>query len=257
MNPIRWLLVYDLSREDEETLAREIGRADPNLEHVGPVAESKSEAIERLRNNDVDVVLVDMGLPRAKGEPPDRSHGVACAEEIHELSRKTKILMVSNNRIDPDSRAECQLIKRLDAIEVIGYLNNMFMSYKKYAAAIHEANQGQATFVLGDQPFSVWQKCLDALDHPCIDRLDPLTETEHSAMIFMARDGMNSQDIAVVMNVKADAVDGYLDRAREKLGGLKNRFQLQRWAFENCPDCTLNTMGRVNEARPRGRRRVP
>ncbi len=255
MTVVRWLLVWDENHEAIQSTAVEIARAnkedredDPNvpeLTHVGLPVRNAAEALKRLREESVDVVLIDLGLPPPDGGHASRDEGTSLALEIHDSWPDTNILIFSINPIDSRSRAECSRVKVLhNEAHVMGYLFSMAMSHAKYAQAIVAAAEGQPTYILG-VPFHHWQKCLNAPAHLCFDRVDPLTPAEHAAMVYLARDTLTTGEIAAKLSVVEDSVVRYLADARAKLGDLPDRVALVRWAFTNCPDCCLYDVDRI------------
>ena len=186
------------------------------------------------------MALIDMGLPRLKYGLGTRGEGVACAETIHRLSPTTKIVMFSVDPLTPESSAECALVKRLEAIGVLGYLYSMEMTYGRYADNIVLAARQLPAYSSRDQ-MDKWRACIAARDHICLaDGPRRMTDREHQAMVLMARDSLQYGEIGAIMGGRsADTVQGYISKAGTKVCAWPGRAEFAQWAFRHCPDCSL------------------
>jgi|ERR1035437_568237 DNA-binding NarL/FixJ family response regulator len=234
------MLVYDIGDDVVRDMVNNIDRKSEVLVHVGLPIDNWTEAIARVPAEAPHVALIDMGLPRLKRGLGTRGEGVACAETIHRLSPTTMIVMISVDPLTPETSAECALVKRLEAIGVLGYLYGMEMTYGRYAEYIASAARRLPVFSSRDQ-LDKWRDCLAARDHVCFaDGPGHMTEREHQAMVLMARDSLQYREIGEMMGgLSADTIQGYVSKAGTKVGAWPGRPEFARWAFEHCPDCAL------------------
>jgi DNA-binding NarL/FixJ family response regulator len=229
-NAVTWLLVDDWA--NREGLADRwpglIDAKDARLSHSDPPAVTAEEALNRVRLQKVDVVLLDLAIPPNSRSSEERQHGVKCAEEIRRSSPATEILALSMLPPDPDDPEDRDYVRRLDTAGVRGWVSKTRTTYAQFADAIMTAHHGLKAF----RPLSLahaWQACLD-YTHICELRLNP---REHDAMV-LATKGFDNKKIAKEMRIKSSTARQYLNDAWLKLE-LPGRAALLVWALSNCP----------------------
>ncbi len=205
---VRVLLVDDhpVVRAGLRALLETSGR----IEVVGEAA-SGEEGVERARALEPDIVIMDLAMPGIDG--------VQATRRIGELGIPTKVLVLTIH--DEDEF----LVPALDA-GADGFLNKSVVD-TELLGAIEAIVRGHS--YLPRRAAALLRRSASAQEssHP---GADVLSRREIAVITLYAR-GFTASEMAREVYLSPKTVEGYLARAKTKLG-LKNRREIVRFALE-------------------------
>jgi DNA-binding NarL/FixJ family response regulator len=183
----------------------------PDLEVIA-VASDGIEAVERARQNDVDLAILDVSMPRMTG--------LQAARELGRQRRDLRVLMLS---MHDDERYFFEALKA----GASGYV-------LKTAANRDLIEACRAT--MRGEPF-LYPAAVTALIRDYLDRAsrgeeapeDPLSPREVDVIKLIA-EGHTSEEIADMLVISRKTVDRHRANILEKLG-MRNRVELTRYAI--------------------------
>ena len=242
-SPVRWLLVENTASAPDQAYydyPRKLAREDGRLWHLDPPVGTAEEAIRRAEEELPDVILLDFGLPGPEGVD-SREVGVACAEELSRVSPRSRLVILSNDAIDPGDFRDCAHVRRLSKAGVIGYITKD-VRYPDAADVLIRAADNQWVFRPGTIN-ELWRACLSS-PHPCFDGPSSMTEQEHRVMVE-ATTGETPKTIGDRLSLQEGTVHAYLKKAGEKMDEWPGRTRLIAWALRNCPDAKARSSARL------------
>ena len=189
---------------------RMVLESDAEFEVVGE-AETAASAIELVRSNPPDVVLIDINLP-------DES-GLKVAEAIRQPGVRLLMLSVHDDR---------EIVRESVRIGAHGYLRKD-TTPADLRAAIRAVHAGDAWF----SP-SVARTLAESIrEQPEIvpDALERLTEREREVLIRVAR-GLSNKEVAADLGISSRTVESHRESLMRKTG-LRNVAALTRFAIES------------------------
>jgi DNA-binding NarL/FixJ family response regulator len=194
---------------------------DPSIEIVGEAGDVPS-AVEAVRGQRPDVVLLDVHLPGGVGRRGGREVLEACAELLAE-PRPVRFLALSVSDAAEDVIAVIRAGAR-------GYVTKS-ISGPDLAAAVHRVAEGDAVFsprlagfVL--DAFGTGAGEVAAVD----DELDRLSAREREVMRLIAR-GYAYKEVSKELFISVKTVETHVSAVLRKLQ-LSNRHELTRWAAD-------------------------
>ena len=188
---------------------RMVLESDAEFEVVGE-AETAASAIELVRSNPPDVVLIDINLP-------DES-GLKVAEAIRQPGVRLLMLSVHDDR---------EIVRESVRIGAHGYLRKD-TTPADLRAAIRAVHAGDAWF----SP-SVARTLAESIREQPAEvpaALERLTEREREVLVRIAR-GLSNKEIAADLGISARTVESHRDSLMRKTG-QKNVAALTRLAME-------------------------
>ena len=206
MSQIRVLIVddHDMVRKGLRVLLEDFD----DLEVVGDVGDGQL-AVDLCRQNCVDVVLMDMVMPRMDGiEAPNRIRA-ACPE--------TQIIVLTSFTNDDN-------VEKAFKAGAIGYLIKN-ISGNELASAIRRAHDRQSTLA----PEAA-QALISATTRPKQIGYD-LTEREREVLALMI-EGLNNREIGERLYISGSTVKNHVSSILSKLG-TTSRTQAVAMAVEN------------------------
>ena len=207
MKRIRTLVV------DDQTVVREglaaILANYPDIEVIGQAGDG-IQAMEIIRKEKPDVVLLDMVMPN--------QDGLTTIPKIREVAPNTRILVVT-------AFAENDLVYQAIKAGALGYILKD-ATRDQLLQAIRDVDQGRASL----QP-SIAVKLIQEINHPTelIYTADPLTRRELETIRLIAR-GLSNQEIADKLVVNERTIAKYVSSILDKLQ-LANRTQAALYAL--------------------------
>ncbi len=207
MNPIRVLVVEDQTVVREGLIA--ILSFQSDIKVIGQ-AENGEVALELVKKDKPDVILLDLVMPKRDG--------LSVIPEILQISPESRILVVTS--FDQGERIY-QAIKS----GALGYLLKD-ATREQLLQAIRDVSRGQAFL-----PPSIALRMIRDIDHPSeiLYTADPLTQRELETLRLIAR-GMSNQEIATELTVHERTVAKYVSNILDKLH-LANRTQAALYAM--------------------------
>ncbi len=161
--------------------------------------ENGKQALDKLQNLDVDVVVTDIEMPEMSG--------IELAEQLARKNISAKVVVVT-------TFGRAGYVKRAMTCGVQGFLLKDAPS-EKLIAALKKVMSGQ--------------KVIDAeLAIAALDDLDPLSDKERKAL-KLAEEGKSTADIAKLLFLSEGTVRNYLSEAISKLNAT-NRVDAARIA---------------------------
>jgi NarL family two-component system response regulator LiaR len=203
---IRVLIVddHDMVRKGLRVLLED----SSDLKIVGEVADGQA-AVDTCRKQPVDVVLMDMIMPRMDG--------IEAARLIREYCPDTQIIALTSS--NDDSK-----VPQAFKAGAIGYLMKN-VSGDELANAVRRAAQGQSTLA----PEAA-QALITATTRPPSVGYD-LTEREREVLVLMI-EGLNNREIAERLFISGSTVKNHVSSILSKLGTV-SRTQAVAMAVEN------------------------
>jgi len=180
----------------------------PEIEVVSDVRDGQA-AVDVCRYDDVDVVLMDMIMPRMDG--------VTATKIIREISPTTQVIVLT-------SFSEEQNVQAALKAGAIGYLLKN-VSGEELAAAIQRARNEQSTL----SPEAA-QALIRATTRPPMLGHD-LTEREREVLTLMIR-GLSNREIAEELVISSSTVKNHVSNILSKLGTI-SRTQAVALAVES------------------------
>ncbi len=207
MKQIRILVVEDQAVVRDGIVA--ILSLQPDIEVVGQ-AEDGIQAVEKVRETNPDVILLDLVMPR--------QDGLATIPKILAIKPDARILVLTSFA---DSERVFMAIKS----GAIGYLLKDD-TREQLMQAIRDVARGQASI----HP-SIALKVIHEINHPTdlMYTAEPLTPRELETLRLIAR-GLSNQEIAEALVVHERTVAKYVSRILDKLH-LANRTQAALYAL--------------------------
>lgn len=207
MNKIRILVTDDQTVVREGLVAILTNYAD--IEVVGQASDG-IQAMEIIRREKPDVVLLDMMMPK--------QDGLTTIPMIKESAPDTKILVVT-------AFAENDMVYQAIKAGALGYILKD-ATRDQLLMAVRDVAQGRASL----QP-SIAVKLIQEINHPTesVYTADPLTRRELETIKLIAR-GMSNQEIADKLFVNERTVAKYVSSILDKLQ-LANRTQAALYAL--------------------------
>jgi NarL family two-component system response regulator LiaR len=207
MKKIRILVV------DDQTVVREglaaILSYYSDIEVIGQAADG-IQAMEIIKKEKPDVVLLDMAMPN--------QDGLTTIPKIRETAPNTRILVVT-------AFAENDLVYQAIKAGALGYILKD-ATRDQLLLAIRDVAQGRASL----QP-SIAVKLIQEINHPSelLYTEDPLTRRELETIRLIAR-GLSNQEIADKLVVNERTIAKYVSSILDKLH-LANRTQAALYAL--------------------------
>jgi DNA-binding NarL/FixJ family response regulator len=185
--------------------------SEPDLEVVA-VASDGIEAVERAREDDVDLAILDVSMPRMTG--------LQAARELNRLRPELRVLMLS---MHDDERYFFEALKA----GASGYVLK--------TAANRDLIEACRSTMRGE-PF-LYPAAVTALIRDYLERAqrgeaapdDPLSPRETDVIKLIA-EGHTSEEIAEMLYISRKTVDRHRANILEKLG-MRNRVELARYAI--------------------------
>jgi NarL family two-component system response regulator LiaR len=207
MKKIRLLVVDDQTMVREGLAAILANYAD--VEVIGKAGDG-IQAMEIIRKEKPDVVLLDMKMPN--------QDGLTTIPKIKEVAPNTRILVVT-------AFAENDLVYQAIKAGALGYILKD-ATRDQLLQAIRDVDQGRASL----QP-SIAVKLIQEINHPTelIYTADPLTRRELETIRLIAR-GLSNQEIADKLVVNERTIAKYVSSILDKLQ-LANRTQAALYAL--------------------------
>lgn len=201
---------------DDHALVREGMRrmlsGSRQIDVVGEAANG-AEAVELVSEKEPDVLLLDITMPV--------KDGIEATEEIVELKKNTKILILSMH-------ADEQYALRTLRAGANGFISKG-ARLEELLKAIKEVHNGerylpeQISETLGESGIE------DKIDEKSL--VDMLSPREYQVMSYLAQ-GMTSREIADVLAISPKTVDTHRGHLLKKLR-LRNNADLTRFAIQN------------------------
>ena len=209
---VRVLLVDDhnVLRTGLRALLESTGRVD-----VLGEASSGEEAVDKARVLEPDIVIMDLAMPGMDG--------VAATRRITELGLDTKILVLTIHDEDEflipafDAGAAGFLNKSVADTDLMGAIEALVRGHSylpRRAAALLARRNARGTSSRNPSPESP----------------EALSSRERAAVALYAQ-GFSTREMAEEMVLRPKTVEGYLARAKNKLG-LHTRREIVRFALE-------------------------
>jgi DNA-binding NarL/FixJ family response regulator len=207
--PIRVVLADDHVAL-REALARHID-AEPDISVVAETGNG-FEAIEKVRELDPDILLIDLSMPQCEG--------VSAIKTLREECPKVRALVLTMH----ESHA---FLTAALAAGAAGYITKRAAS-SELIQAIREVKKGRS-YINVDLAEANLQRVVAANLRPTQeDAPVRLSERERDVLVMVAH-GFTSREIAQRMKITRASVDTYRQRVSEKLK-LKNRADLVSYA---------------------------
>jgi DNA-binding NarL/FixJ family response regulator len=185
--------------------------AAPDLEVVAE-ADDGAEAVDRALAEDVDLVILDVSMPRMTG--------LQAAREISRRKPELRILMLSMHE------NEQYLFEALKA-GASGYVLKS-VANRDLIEACRATMRGEP-FLYPAAVTSLVRDYLDGARRGETTPLDPLTPRELDVVKLIA-EGHTSEEIAEMLVISKKTVDRHRANMLEKLG-MRNRVELTRYAI--------------------------
>lgn len=209
--PVRVLLADDQELL-REALATVLG-ADERIEIVATAADG-IEAVEAVRAHRVDVVLMDVRMPRMDG--------IRATEAVLQSSPRTRVLVLTTFDVD-------EYVLAAVRVGASGFLTKDARPAEIVAALIRVA-AGDA--VMGPRATATLLHQLRGQPVPDGDRaLAALTPRERDVALLLAR-GAGNDEIARTLFLTENTVKTHVKAILAKLG-LRDRIHVVIWAYEN------------------------
>ena len=199
---------------DDHAIVREglkliIGET-PDIE-VSDEASNGQEALTKVRNNDYDVVLLDISMPRASG--------LDILKEIKKEKPRLSILILT---IYPEEEYAVRALKDGSS----GYLTKD-SAPNELIAAIRKVAQGKkyVTASLAEKLAIYLEEGTDILPH------ERLSNREYQVMRLIAS-GKKSKEIAEELSLSVKTISTYRIRLLQKMQ-MKNTAELMLYAIKN------------------------
>src|SRR6056297_2132842 len=164
-------------------------------------AESAEETMQLLRTNNVDVVVLDIGLP-------DKD-GIEVLKDIRAEKIKTRVLMLS---MHPENRYAQRAIKNGAA----GYLTKDYAA-KTIADAIRKVYH-QGSYITEEVARQLYTKDSNAGDKPAHELL---SDREYQIFVLIGQ-GKSVSEISEHLNISVSSVNTYRKRILDKMGLTAN-----------------------------------
>ncbi|MDE2678262.1 MAG: response regulator transcription factor [Gemmatimonadota bacterium] len=190
---------------------RALLEASGRVEVVGE-ASSGEEGVEKARSLEPDVVIMDLAMPGIDG--------VQATRRIAALGIETKVLVLTIH--DEDEF----LLPALDA-GADGFLNKS-VADTELLGAIEALLRGHSYLPRRAAALLRRQRSAQASSDPGAEVLSPRERT----VVTLYAQGFTASEMASEVFLSPKTVEGYLARAKKKLG-LKNRREIVRFALEN------------------------
>lgn len=188
---------------------------DENFEVVGIVKNGK-EALAYLKNNSIDVLLLDVDMPVM--------NGIDCASIVLQENQMVKIAMLSMHQ-------DAYTIKKVMDLGVHGYLLKT-ISEKELRFAIQKIYGGESYFNADVTKALLnstnMQPKKSATDSPLVDEL---TKREKEVIKYVCQ-GLNNHQIGEKLFISHKTVDTHRTNIMRKLG-VNNAISLVRFALRN------------------------
>jgi len=172
-------------------------------------AESAEETMQLLRTNNVDVVVLDIGLP-------DKD-GIEVLKDIRAEKIKTRVLMLS---MHPENRYAQRAIKNGAA----GYLTKDYAA-KTIADAIRKVYH-QGSYITEEVARQLYTKDSNAGDKPAHELL---SDREYQIFVLIGQ-GKSVSEISEHLNISVSSVNTYRKRILDKMGLTANT-EIIRYAY--------------------------
>ncbi|MCH9643712.1 MAG: response regulator [Gammaproteobacteria bacterium] len=182
---------------------------DKSVKIVGQAADG-NEAIEFVRNNKLDIVLLDFNLPGI--------NGLEVAEKLKRIQSNTKIMILTAGMHNA-------FIYRLLNAGVRGYLTKD-MSKDEMVEAIKTVYKGK-TYISPQIASQIILNKIHQKDSP----ISSLTNRELQIILLIAQN-MNIETIADILHISPKTVCSYRYKIYEKLG-VHNDVELILFALKN------------------------
>lgn len=181
-----------------------------SVEIVGD-ASDVDEAIDGIRNNDPDVVLVDVHMPGGGG--------LTVIDNVTETHPDTKFLALSVSDAAEDVIAMIRAGAR-------GYVTKS-IAPEELVESIERVHAGDAVFSPRLAGF-VLDAFADTISVPVDPELDQLTPREREVLRQIAR-GYSYKQVARRLSISVKTVETHVSAVLRKLQ-LSSRYELARWA---------------------------
>jgi two-component system, NarL family, invasion response regulator UvrY len=205
-------MIHTLIVEDHNLVRKAITQLfkdDPHIKIIGQAADG-NEAIEFVRNNKLDIVLLDFNLPGI--------NGLEVSEKLKRIQPNTKIMILTAGMHNA-------FIYRLLNTGVRGYLTKD-MPKDEMVAAIKSVHKGK-TYI---SPQIASQIILNKI-HQKQSPISALTNRELQIILLIAQN-MNIEKIATILHISPKTVCSYRYKIYEKLS-VRNDVELILFALKN------------------------
>jgi DNA-binding NarL/FixJ family response regulator len=186
--------------------------AEPDLEVVGE-ASTGVQAVERARNLNPDVVVMDLDMPEMGGLDATR--------EISALGRETRVLVLTMHA------EEDQLLSVLDA-GGSGFIRKT-KAEEDLIRAIRSVARGEV-FLYPNATRMLLQRYRQAEEQGEASPLEELSDREREVLALTA-EGYSSTEIGKKLFLSPKTVDTYRSRLMQKLG-ISHRAELVKFALK-------------------------
>jgi DNA-binding NarL/FixJ family response regulator len=185
--------------------------AEPDLEVVAEVGDG-AEAVQRALSDDIDLAILDVGMPRMTG--------LQAAQELHRRRPELRILILSMH----DN--EQYFFEALKA-GASGYVLKSVVN-RDLVEACRATMRGEP-FLYPAAVTALIRDFLERASRGEITPEDPLTPREQEVVKLIA-EGHTSEEIAETLVISKKTVDRHRANILEKLG-MRNRVELTRYAI--------------------------
>ena len=209
--PVRILLADDhaLVRRGVRLVLEE----DDRLKVVAEASDGM-EAVELARTPDVDLVILDVAMPKLTG--------LQAAREITRRDPGARVLMLS---MYDNERYFLESLR----VGASGYVLKSMVD-RDLLQAVHAVIQGEP-FVYPAALRTLLGEYLSQLDRGEVSEDGPLSERENQVVKLIA-EGHTSREIARFLSISPNTVDRHRENLLAKLG-LRDRTELTRYAIRN------------------------
>lgn len=213
-NPIRALIIDDHEMV-LDALKQFVNLQQSSAIEITHTANTEREARRILQDQDFDVVVVDMRLPRDRNEPKDNESGLRIIKIIKQQFPKTRVLAISGE-LD-----KSEFILRVIRSGADGYVLKRAAGLKEVIDAIERVFRGDKVY-----PQEVVRFVVDT----GLDTNQP-SNREQEVWQLIA-DGLTNREIAQRLNMTLDTVKRCTSDLYSKIG-VTNRAQATRkWLEE-------------------------
>lgn len=201
--------------DDQNIIAEGLQRILGSYEDIEVVAVGNDgdEAVNVVKNNSVDVLLMDIRMPNV--------NGVEAVKRIRQINKQVKILMLTT--FDDD-----EYIIEAMASKANGYLFKD-IHYDKLVEAIRNVYNGQ--YIIGPKVAQILAENINLDKKEKLYKELELTDREKE-IIPMIKEGFNNKQIALALFISEGTVKNYISNIYTK-ANVKNRVELVNFLNRN------------------------
>ena len=187
--------------------------SQPNYKVIGEAVDGE-HALSQVEKLSPDIILLDISMPKISG--------LDIIEDIHQISPKTKILIISLHK------ASAYIMKAFKA-GIMGYLNKENAA-EELLPALHKITNDKIYLTSAASSF-LMKKALEKPKQAASAQEEVLTQREQEVLRLVA-EGKTAKEIAGILYISRRTVENYKNSLSQKLG-LQKTSDLIKYAIKH------------------------